>query len=145
MTAGYEASLSSAWRLTPSLALQGSYLRQDAFHESGHDTLALDVARFSDSRNDIALRLDSDYRISLGDWQIAPRLFAEYRYGLGDKNSRADLRLGSATLDPIVHVRGDNQLRGGAELGVGYGPGRWRCAPTAPSAISAAAAARPFS
>ncbi|EKS7795041.1 autotransporter domain-containing protein [Edwardsiella piscicida] len=121
LTVGYEANLSSAWRLTPSLALQGSYLRQDAFRESGHDTLALDVAQFSDSRNDIALRLDSDYRISLGDWQIAPRLFAEYRYGLGDKNSRADLRLGSATLDPIVHVRGDNQLRGGAELGVGYG------------------------
>ncbi|QPR28119.1 autotransporter domain-containing protein [Edwardsiella hoshinae] len=121
LTAGYEANLSSAWRLTPSLALQGSYLRQDAFRESGHDTLALDVAQFSDSRNDIALRLDSDYRISLGDWQIAPRLFAEYRYGLGDKNSRADLQLGSATLDPIVHVRGDNQLRGGAELGVGYG------------------------
>lgn len=120
VTAGYEASLTPEWRLTPSLALRSTHLSQDDFQESAQQH-AFDVSGLSTNSTDIALRLDSDYRFSMDDWQITPRLFAEYRHNLGDKDSQADLYLNGVSLDPVTHIRGDNLLRGGAELDIGYG------------------------
>ncbi|ELV7526932.1 autotransporter domain-containing protein [Edwardsiella ictaluri] len=126
LTAGYEANLTPEWRLTPSLALRSTHLRQDDIHESAPNALAFDVAQFNANRTDIALRLDSDYRVSIDEWQITPRLFAEYRRNLGDKDSQADIMANGVPVTPIAHVRGDNLLRGGAELDVSYG--RWTMA-----------------